>query len=134
MNANGQAAVALDPVEPRQLLERGLVVGLLPGPPKPHLDRRTVALGEMVEHVSLLVLYAPLYGNVVTQLPTTVRPTQASPPHNPELTDATARSPTVREDRQLARVGASPHSPADDLVWVVDADTSFRGTTRISLD
>ena len=38
-----------------QLLERPLVVGLLPRPAKPGLDRRPVALGEMVKHVSLLV-------------------------------------------------------------------------------
>jgi hypothetical protein len=38
-----------------ELLERGPVVGLLPGSAQPRLDCRAVAIGEMVEDVSLLV-------------------------------------------------------------------------------
>lgn len=37
-----------------ELLEHALVVGLLPGAAEPALDRATVALREMVKHVSLL--------------------------------------------------------------------------------
>ena len=39
-----------------ELLERDVVVGLLPRLAEPALDRVAVALGEVVEHVSLLVL------------------------------------------------------------------------------
>ena len=39
-----------------ELLERAVVVGLLPRPAQPRLDRVAVALGEMVKHVALLVL------------------------------------------------------------------------------
>jgi hypothetical protein len=42
--------------EPGQLLERPVVVGLLPRLAQPRLDRLAVALGEVVEHVSFLVL------------------------------------------------------------------------------
>jgi hypothetical protein len=38
-----------------ELLECAVVVGLLPRPAEPRLDRLAVALGEVVEHVSLLV-------------------------------------------------------------------------------
>ena len=39
-----------------QLLERTVVVGLLPRPAEPRLDWVAVALGEMVKHIALLVL------------------------------------------------------------------------------
>ena len=39
-----------------ELIERGLVVGLLPRPAQPRLDRGAVALGEVIEDVALFVL------------------------------------------------------------------------------
>jgi len=36
------------------------VIGLGPRPTQPRLDRRTVALGAMVEHVALLVTNTPM--------------------------------------------------------------------------
>ena len=39
-----------------QLLEREVVIGLIPGPAQPRLDRPAVALGEMIENISFLVL------------------------------------------------------------------------------
>jgi hypothetical protein len=50
-----------------ELLERAVVVGLLPRPPEPHLDGLAVALGEMVEHVAFLVLHAALNWDVVAE-------------------------------------------------------------------
>jgi hypothetical protein len=50
-----------------QFLERGLVVGVLQHQAKPGLDRRPVALGEMVKHVSLLVLGTALHRHVVPE-------------------------------------------------------------------
>ena len=38
-----------------ELLERGVVIGLLPRATQPQLDGVAVALGEVVENISLLV-------------------------------------------------------------------------------
>jgi hypothetical protein len=46
--------------ERAHLLQRAGVIGLGPRPTQPRLDRRTVALGEMVEHVALLVTNTPM--------------------------------------------------------------------------
>jgi hypothetical protein len=55
--------------EPVELLERAVVVGVLPRRAESRLDRLAVALGEMVERVLLLVLDAALYGHVVAEHP-----------------------------------------------------------------
>jgi hypothetical protein len=64
--APGVGAVELQR-ERGQLLERLVVVGLLPRPAELGLDRWAVALGKMVEHVALLVLHAALDGDVVAE-------------------------------------------------------------------
>ena len=65
----GRAGVRVVELERQrdELIERGPLVGLLPRPPQPGLDRLTVALGEMAEHVSLLVLHAALDRHVVAE-------------------------------------------------------------------
>jgi len=49
--------------EGAQLSERALVVVARPRPPQPLLDRRPVALGQVVEHISLLVADTALDGH-----------------------------------------------------------------------
>jgi hypothetical protein len=39
-----------------ELLERAVMVGLLPRPAQPRLDRVAVALEEMIKHIAFLVL------------------------------------------------------------------------------
>ncbi len=50
--------------EPPELLERAGVIGRRPGAAEPLLDRRPVALGEMLEHVAFLVPETALHGRV----------------------------------------------------------------------
>lgn len=62
-----------------ELFERSIVVGVLPRPVQPCLDRVAVTLGEMLEYVALLVLNAALDGDVVAEdlpdgLPEALRP------------------------------------------------------------
>ena len=47
------------------LLERAVVIGVLPRSAEPGLDPLAVALGEMVKHVAFLMLHAALHWHVV---------------------------------------------------------------------
>jgi hypothetical protein len=50
-----------------ELLERDVVVVVLPRLAQPALDGVAVALGEVVEHVPLFVLHAALNGDIVPE-------------------------------------------------------------------
>jgi hypothetical protein len=64
--APGCAFVELDR-ERVELLQREIVVGVLPGLTQPALDRVAVALGEVVEHVSLLVDHTALHRHIAAE-------------------------------------------------------------------
>lgn len=53
--------------ELRELLKRGLVAALGPRGAQPALDLRTVALGQVVQHVAFLVTDTPMHRGVNAQ-------------------------------------------------------------------
>ena len=101
--------------EPLELLQRAWVVGLAPRFAHPRLDRRPVALGEMAEHVALLVPQAALHGDLADTERTALR--SALEPSSTNSIPCSGSSPrsTRSDSSAVATVAFSvdpSHSPS----------------------
>src|SRR5438552_2907651 len=92
------------------------MVGLLPRPAEPRLDRLAVAFGEMIEHVALLVLDAALHGHAVAEHLPDGLPEGLDPSITNSMPCSTSRPRSTRSASSAAATVAfsvePPHSPS----------------------